>query len=69
MINGHFIGAILLLSMNYKGGAFIEHVLIISVALLFAALFGVLFIKESPIIITEEERLKSAIEQESIRVK
>jgi 16S rRNA (guanine(966)-N(2))-methyltransferase RsmD len=48
---------------------FIEHVLIISVALLFAALFGVLFIKESPIIITEEERLKSAIEQESIRVK
>jgi MFS family permease len=69
LINGHFIGAIILLSMNYKGGAFIEHVLIVSVALLFAALFGVLFIKESPIIITEEERLKSAIEQESIRVK
>ena len=53
--------------MNLQGGRFLEHVLIISVAFLFAALLAVLFIKESPIIVTEDERLRSAVHKESVR--
>lgn len=67
LMNGHFMGIIILMFMNLQGGRFLEHVLIISVAFLFAALLAVLFIKESPIIVTEDERLRSAVDKESVR--
>lgn len=66
LLNGHFIGAILLIFMTVQGGYYLEHVLVISVALLFAATLAVLFIKESPIIVTEDERLRAAIDKESV---
>jgi hypothetical protein len=53
--------------MNLHGGAFLEHVLIVSVALLFAAVLAAIFIKESPIIVTEDERLRAAVDKESVR--
>jgi FLVCR family feline leukemia virus subgroup C receptor-related protein len=67
LLNGHFIGVILLIFMNLHGGAFLEHVLIVSVALLFAAVLAAIFIKESPIIVTEDERLRAAVDKESVR--
>ena len=67
LLNGHFMGAILLIMMGLQGGAFLEQVLMISVAMLFSAMLGVLFLKESPMIITEEERLQAAVNKESIR--
>ncbi|MEA5030608.1 MAG: MFS transporter [Sphaerochaeta sp.] len=67
LLNGHFIGIIILIFMNLEGGRFLEPVLIISVALLFAAVLAVLFIKESPIIVTEDERLREAVDKESVR--
>jgi hypothetical protein len=41
-------------------------VLVTSVTLLFAAVLGVLFLKESPIIVTEDERLREAIDKEIV---
>jgi len=67
LLNGHFIGVILLVFMNLQGGVLLEQVLIASVALLFAAVLAVLFIKESPIIVTEDERLRAAVDKESVR--
>ena len=67
LLNGHFVGMVLLVFMNLEGGRYLEQVLIVSVALLFAAVLGVLFIKESPIIVTEDERLREAVDRESIR--
>ncbi|MFW5485039.1 MAG: MFS transporter [Sphaerochaetaceae bacterium] len=60
LLNGHLVGALILIFMNIEGGKHLEGVLIASVALLFAALIGIAFVKESPIIVTEEERLKEA---------
>lgn len=65
--NGHLVGVVILLFMNLNGGRYLEHVLIASVVLLFAALLGLLFIRESPVIVTEDERLKKAAEKESVR--
>jgi FLVCR family feline leukemia virus subgroup C receptor-related protein len=67
LLNGHFMGALLLILMGLQGGAYLEQVLMISVALLFSAMLGVLFLKESPMIITEEERLQAAVDKEPIR--
>lgn len=67
LMNGHFIGVIILIFMNIHGGSLLEYVLIASVALLFAAVLAVLFIKESPIIVTEDERLRAAVNKESVR--
>ena len=67
LMNGHLIGIVILVFMNLQGGQFLEHVLVISVALLFASLLAVLFIKESPIIVTEDERLRAAVDKESVR--
>lgn len=66
LLNGHFIGIIILLSMSLAGGRYIEQVLIASAALLFAATLAVLFISESPLIITEDERLREAARKESV---
>jgi len=66
LLNGHLIGVALLMLMSLQGGAYLEQVLIVGVALLFAAVLGVLFIKESPIIVTEDERLREAVEKESV---
>ncbi|MFA6646454.1 MAG: MFS transporter [Sphaerochaetaceae bacterium] len=66
LMNGHFAGLVILYFMTVQGGVFLGHVLIASVALLFAATLAVLFIKESPIIITEDERLRAAIEKEAV---
>ncbi len=68
LLSGHLVGIPLLIVMNLQGGYYLEHVFIVSIALLMAALFGSLFVKESPIIVTEEERLQKAVEQESIRL-
>lgn len=67
LMNGHFIGIIILVFMNLQGGLFLELVLIISVAFLFASMLAVIFIKESPIIVTEDERLRAAVDKESVR--
>lgn len=67
LIVGHLMGILLLVCMTLQGGEFLEHVLIASVTLLFAATLGVLFLKESPVIITEEERLQAAVEKERVR--
>jgi len=64
LFNGHLVGAVILVFMNLNGGEYVEWVLIASIALLFAALFGSLFVKESPVIVTEEERLKEASKKE-----
>lgn len=64
LFNGHLVGTVLLVFMNVDGGAYIEWVLIASIALLFAAFCGSLFVKESPVIVTEEERLKEAAKKE-----
>ncbi len=64
LFNGHLVGAVILIFMNLDGGAYLEWVLIASIALLFAALCGSLFVKESPVIVTEEERLKEASKKE-----
>ena len=66
LLNGHLVGALLLIFMNIRGGIHLEGVLITSIALLFAALVAVAFVKESPIIVTEEERLKEASGKEWI---
>jgi MFS family permease len=68
LMGGHLLAIPFLMYINYMGGAYVEHLLILSVGLLFASLLGVLFIKESPIIITEEQRLQDAIARESIRL-
>jgi len=60
LFNGHLVGAVILIFMNIEGGIHLEGVLIASVALLFAALIAIAFVKESPVIVTEEERLKEA---------
>jgi len=67
LLNGHFTGLVLLVFMTVQGGRYLEHVLVISVALLFAATLAVLFIKESPMIVTEDERLRAAVDKESVR--
>jgi len=54
--------------MVLQGGVFLERVLTASVALLFAACIGILFIKESPVIITEDERLREAVDKESVHL-
>ncbi len=64
LLVGHFVGTIILVFMNLNGGDYLEWVLIASIALLFAAFFGSLFVKESPIIVTEEERLNEASQKE-----
>lgn len=64
LFNGHLVGAVILVFMNLDGGAYLEWVLIASIALLFAAFCGSLFVKESPVIVTEEERLKEASKKE-----
>ncbi|MGI6433487.1 MAG: hypothetical protein ACOXZ4_06620 [Sphaerochaetaceae bacterium] len=66
LMNGHLLAVLLLLFMNLQGGLFLEHVLIVSVALLAAGSFGILFLKESPIIITEDERLQAAVDKEAV---
>ena len=60
------MGVLILLFMNIGGGKHLESVLIASVALLFAATLGVMFINESPIIITEDERLREAVDNEIV---
>lgn len=67
LIVGYCMGTIVLLFMVLKGGLFLERVLVVSVAFLFAACLASLFIKESPVIITEDERLRNAIDKESVR--
>ena len=64
--NGHFFAVLVLLCMNIGGGKNLENVLMTSVTLLFAAILGVLFLKESPIIVTEDERLREAIDKEIV---
>lgn len=64
LFNGHLVGAIILIFMNLSGGDYLEWVLIASIALIFAAFFGSLFVKESPVIVTEDERLKEAAKKE-----
>jgi len=64
--NGHFIAVLVLLCMNIGSGKYLENVLVTSVTLLFAAVLGVLFLKESPIIVTEDERLREAIDKEIV---
>ncbi len=66
LLNGHLMGVLILLFMNIGGGKHLESVLIASVALLFAATLGVMFINESPIIITEDERLREAVDKEIV---
>jgi MFS family permease len=66
LLNGHFFAVLVLLFMNIGGGAYLERVLITSVTLLFAAILGTLFLKESPIIVTEDERLREAIDKEIV---
>lgn len=68
LIVGYCMGTIVLLFMVLKGGLFLERVLVVSVAFLFAACLASLFIKESPVIITEDERLRNAIDKESVRL-
>lgn len=66
LLYGHFVGVVFLVFMNLQGGAFLEHTLIASVILLFASVLGIVFIKESPIIVTEDERLREAVDKESV---
>ena len=66
LLNGHLMGVLILLFINIGGGKHLESVLIASVALLFAATLGVMFINESPIIITEDERLREAVDKEIV---
>jgi MFS family permease len=67
LLSGHFLAVPLLVVMSLQGSYYLEHVFIASIALLIASLFGSIFIKESPIIVTEEERFQKALDQESIR--
>ncbi len=64
LLVGHLVGASLLLMMNMSGGIYLETTLIAAIALVFAALFGSLFVKESPMIVTEEEKLKKLAKKE-----
>jgi FLVCR family feline leukemia virus subgroup C receptor-related protein len=68
LLAGYFMGTLVLLFMVLQGGVFLERVLTASVALLFAACIGILFIKESPVIITEDERLREAVDKESVHL-
>lgn len=64
LLVGHLIGASLLIMMNLKGGVYLEMTLIAAIALVFAAFFGSLFVKESPVIVTEEEKLERLARKE-----
>ncbi len=64
LLVGHLVGSILLITMNIRGGILLEKTLIAAIALVFAALFGSLFVKESPVIVTEEEKLKELSRKE-----
>ena len=65
-LNVNLTGSIVLLFMILLGGAFLEAVLIASVVSLFATFLAAFFIKESPVIITEDERLRQAVDKEFV---
>jgi len=68
LLFGNACGVLILFFMNLAGGMYLEKVLIVSVALLSAAFLAALYINESPIIITEEERLREAVNKEIVHL-
>ena len=66
LLGGYLTGTIVLLFMILQGGAYLEAVLIASVVSLFATFLAAFFIKESPVIITEDERLRQAVDKEFV---
>ncbi|HHU88081.1 MAG TPA: MFS transporter [Spirochaetales bacterium] len=63
LMGGHMIGALLLFLMLLKEGALLSLILIVSVVLLGIATAALLFVEESPLIVTEEERFAGALEE------
>lgn len=62
--SGHLSGAVFLTLMSVVRVILWRHVVVASVVLLFISTLGLLFVQESPVIVTEEEKFASAMEEE-----
>lgn len=63
LLKGQFMSALFILLMGVRGGALFRPLLLVSAILLFLAAVALLFVEESPQIVTEEERFAGALEE------
>ncbi|AEV29642.1 Major Facilitator Superfamily transporter [Sphaerochaeta pleomorpha str. Grapes] len=68
MLCSQAFGAIIMLVTIFSEGLYTERLLVVLATLLFAAMIGSTFLKESPLIVTEEERLTTVIEKEIVHL-
>ena len=61
-------GSIIMLVTIFSEGLYTERLLVVLATMLFAAMVGSTFLKESPLIVTEEERLSTVIGKEIVHL-
>jgi FLVCR family feline leukemia virus subgroup C receptor-related protein len=68
MLFSQAFGSIIMILTLFNEGLYADRLLGVLATLLFAAMIGSTFLKESPLIITEEERLTTVIEKEIVHL-